>query len=161
MRVIVAHITKSLQTTPKDGAPLSFNVTNLKDSRMIVVYGIKDRLNPIKVQLSDVIHSCMMSVLGMPEDKRAHRFVPMDQSDFYYPGGRSDAYTVIEINMMAGRQPQTQKYLIKALFEKIEKQLHISPIDIEITIKEQQPYQWGFRGITGDEAHDLKYKINV
>jgi phenylpyruvate tautomerase PptA (4-oxalocrotonate tautomerase family) len=128
---------------------------------MIVVYGIRDKLDPIKAQLSDVIHSCMMSVLSMPEDKRAHRFVSLDKSDFYYPGGRSDAYTVIEINMMAGRQPETQKKLIKELFEKIEKQLSISPLNIEITIKEQQPYQWGFRGITGDEANDLKYKINV
>ncbi len=128
---------------------------------MIVVYGIKERLNPIKAKLSDVIHGCMMSVLGIPEDKRAHRFVPLDKADFYYPGGRSDAYTVIEINMMAGRQPETQKRLITSLFEQIEKQLAIAPVDIEITIKEQQPYQWGFRGITGDEASDLKYKINV
>ena len=128
---------------------------------MIVVYGIKERLNPIKAKLSDVIHGCMMSVLGIPEDKRAQRFVPLDKADFYYPGGRSDAYTVIEINMMAGRQPETQKRLITSLFEQIEKQLAIAPVDIEITIKEQQPYQWGFRGITGEEASDLKYKINV
>lgn len=128
---------------------------------MIVVYGIRERLNPIKARLSDVIHLCMMSVLGMPEDKRAQRFVPLDRDDFYYPGGRSDAYTVIEINMMAGRQPETQKKLIKALFEQIEKQLSVSPVDIEITIKEQQPYQWGFRGMTGDEVSDLKYKVDV
>ncbi|TLM76864.1 tautomerase family protein [Microbulbifer harenosus] len=128
---------------------------------MIVIYGIKEKLNPIKAKLSDVIHGCMQSVLGMPEDKRAHRFVPLEQDDFYYPGGRSDGYTVIEINMMAGRKPETQKKLIKALFQEIESQLALSPIDVEITIKEQQPYQWGFRGITGDEANDLKYKVNV
>ena len=128
---------------------------------MIVVYGIKEKLNPIKAQLSDVIHCCMQSVLGMPEDKRAHRFVPLEKDDFYYPGGRSDAYTVIEINMMAGRKPETQKALIKSLFQEIENQLSLVPIDVEITIKEQQPYQWGFRGMTGDEANDLKYKVNV
>ncbi len=128
---------------------------------MIVVYGIRDKLDPIKRKLSDVIHGCMQSVLGMPEDKRAHRFVPLDREDFYYPGGRSDAYTVIEINMMAGRQPETQKALIKALFLELERQLTLAPIDVEITIKEQQPYQWGFRGMTGDEAKDLKYKVNV
>jgi phenylpyruvate tautomerase PptA (4-oxalocrotonate tautomerase family) len=128
---------------------------------MIVVYGIREKLDPIKGKLSNVIHSCMVTVLGMPDDKRAHRFITLDKSDFYYPGGRSDAYTVIEINMMAGRKPETQKKLIKSLFEKIEKELSISPVDVEITIKEQQPYQWGFRGITGDEAHDLKYKINM
>jgi len=128
---------------------------------MIVIYGIKEQLNPIKAKLSDVIHSCMASVLGMPEDKRAHRFIPMEKDDFYFPGGRSDAYTVIEINMMKGRQADTQKNLIKTLFEEIETQLSISSVDIEITIKEQEPYQWGFRGMTGDEARDLKYKVNV
>lgn len=128
---------------------------------MIVVYGIKDRLNPIKNQFSDVIHACMMSVLGMPEDKRAHRFMPMERDDFYFPGGRSDAYTVIEINMMAGRKAETKKELIKALFSEIESQLSISPVDIEIVIKEQYPHCWGFRGMTGDEVRDLKYKVNV
>jgi phenylpyruvate tautomerase PptA (4-oxalocrotonate tautomerase family) len=128
---------------------------------MIVIYGIKEKLNPIKARLSDVIHSCMQSVLGMPEDKRAHRIVTLEREDFYYPGGRSDAYTVIEINMMAGRKPETQKDLIKAIFTEVESKLGLSPVDVEITIKEQQPYQWGFRGMTGDEANDLKYKVNV
>ncbi len=128
---------------------------------MIVIYGIDEKLDPIKERLSDVIHRCMQSVLGMPEDKRAHRFVPMAREDFYYPGGRSDAYTVIEINMMAGRQAATQKKLIKTLFREIETQLSIEPADVEITISEQPPHCWGFRGMTGDEAADLKYRVNV
>ena len=128
---------------------------------MIVVYGIQENLNPIKSQLSDVIHKSMQSVLGMPEDKRAHRFIPMDKSDFYYPGGRSDNYTVIEINMMEGRKIETKKALIKCLFSEIESELSISPVDIEITIKEQPKHCWGFRGITGDDVNDLKYSVNV
>jgi hypothetical protein len=128
---------------------------------MILIYGIKEKLNPIKAQLSDVIHGCMMSVLGMPVDKRAHRFIPMEKDDFYYPGGRTDAYTVIEITMMTGRKAETQKKLIKALFNEIESKLSISPIDLEITIKELPTHAMGFRGMTGDEANDLTYKINV
>lgn len=128
---------------------------------MILVYGIKEQLNPIKARLSDAIHESMQSVLGFPEDKRAHRFIPMNKEDFYYPGGRSDAYTVIEINMMAGRKIDTQKSLIKTLFKNIEAKLSIQPVDIEIIIKEQAPHQWGFRGMTGDEVNDLKYKVNV
>jgi len=127
---------------------------------MIVIYGIKENLNPIKHRLSDVIHGCMHSVLGLPEDKRAHRFIPMNKEDFYYPGGRSDAYTVIEINMMEGREQETKKALIKSLFEQIEKETGILPVDIEITISEQPAHCWGFRGITGDEAK-LNYKVNV
>ena len=128
---------------------------------MIVIYGIKEHLNPIKAQLSDVIHSCMQSVLGLPEDKRAQRFIPLDADDFYYPTGRSAAYTVIEINMMQGRTVVTQKALIKALFQQIEFKIGIVPIDVEITIKEQPAHCWGFRGMTGDEALDLKYKVKV
>jgi 5-carboxymethyl-2-hydroxymuconate isomerase len=128
---------------------------------MIVIYGIKEELNPIKEKLSDVIHGCMQSVLGFPEDKRSHRFILMDREDFYYPSGRSDAYTVIEINIMAGRQIETQKNLIKSLFQEIERQLLILPVDVEVIIKEQAPHQWGFRGMTGDEVNDLKYKVNV
>ena len=127
---------------------------------MIVIYGIKEQLNPVKAKLSDVIHTCMQSALGLPEDKRAHRFIPMDHEDFYYPGGRSDAYTVIEINMIAGREKDTLKLLIKTLFKEIEEQVGIKPIDVEITIKEQAAHCWGFRGMTGDEAK-LNYKVNV
>lgn len=128
---------------------------------MIIIYGIKEYLNPIKAQLSDVIHGCMQSVLGMPEEKRAHRFIPMEAEDFYYPGGRTPAYTMIEIHMMQGRTPETQKALIKELFKRVELEVGISPVDLEITIMEQPAHCWGFRGMTGDEARDLTYSINV
>ncbi len=128
---------------------------------MIVIYGIREQLNPITRKLSDAIQQSMTQVLGFPEDKRAHRFMPMDKADFFYPGGRSDAYTVIEINMMEGRQVETKKALIKALFSNIGAALGISPTDIEIIIKEQPAHCWGFRGMTGDEVKDLTYKVKV
>ncbi|MBN2529358.1 MAG: tautomerase family protein [Deltaproteobacteria bacterium] len=127
---------------------------------MITIYGIDEHLNPVKARMSDVLHQCMVSVLGMPEDKKAQRFVPMPKENFYYPGGRTDAYTVLDINMMAGRTKETQKALIKSIFDAFESELGILPTDVEITITEQPPHCWGFRGITGDEAK-LNYKVNV
>ncbi|EJL6630161.1 tautomerase family protein, partial [Vibrio cholerae] len=126
---------------------------------MVVIYGIKEHLNPIKADLSDVIQQSMTQALGLPEDKRAHRFILLDKSDFYYPSGRSDAYTVIEVNLMEGRKVETKKALIKTLFNNIGLRLGIAPVDIEITIKEQPAHCWGFRGITGDEVADLTYKV--
>ncbi|PMJ98127.1 tautomerase family protein [Vibrio sp. 10N.261.55.A7] len=117
---------------------------------MIVVYGIKENLNPIKADLSEAIHLSMTQTLGLPEGKRAHRFVPLDKDDYFYPSDRSDAYTVIEINLMEGRQKETKKSLIKSLFYNIENKVGITPIDIEITISEQPAHCWGFRGVTGD-----------
>ena len=127
---------------------------------MITVYGIDVHLNPIKAKMSDALHGCMTSALGLPEDKRAHRFVPLDKTNFYYPGGRSDKYTVIEVSMISGRTEETKKKLIKQIFAAFERDLSISPVDVEITIFEQPSHCWGFRGITGDEA-TLSYKVNV
>jgi len=128
------------------------NDVNASRFIMITIYGIDYKLNPIKSKMSDVLHICLVDILGLPEDKRAHRFIPLDKSNFYYPGGRSDAYTVIEINMMAGRTVETQKRLIKSIFEAFKRNLSIEPSDVEITINEQPTHCWGFRGITGDEA---------
>ncbi len=127
---------------------------------MIKIYGIAENLNPIKANLSDVIHLCMVRVLGLPENKRIHRFFPFDRDNFYYPEDRSDRYTMIEINMMEGRKPETIKALIRELFQSVEKEIGIAPIDLEITVHEQPSHCWGFRGITGDEAQ-LSYRITV
>ena len=40
----------------------------------VKIFGIKENLNPIKQQLSDVIHECVVEALKFPQDKRAHRF---------------------------------------------------------------------------------------
>jgi phenylpyruvate tautomerase PptA (4-oxalocrotonate tautomerase family) len=127
---------------------------------LILVYGIADRLNPIKRRLSDAIHACMQAVIGLPDDKRAQRFIPLDRDDMFIPGGRTDAYTVIEINMMQGRTEQTKKALIHRLFSVLHAELGLAPADVEITIHEQPPHCWGFRGMTGDEAR-LNYEVKV
>jgi phenylpyruvate tautomerase PptA (4-oxalocrotonate tautomerase family) len=127
---------------------------------MICVFGLADRLNPIKARMSDVLQQCLVDVLGLPADKRAHRFFPMAAEDFHYPGGRSDAYTQITIDLIAGRSEATKKALIKAIFARFAGELAIQPIDVEITIREQPAHCWGFRGMTGDEA-SLSYRIDV
>ena len=129
-------------------------------TRMIRVYGLRRNLDPIKAKLSDVINTCMVDALSFPTDKRAHRFIPMDAEDFYYPEGRTDAYTVIEISLMEGRSAEVRKKLIHLLFERIGEILGIAPIDLEITLFETPAGNWGFRGMTGDEA-TLDYRIDI
>jgi len=126
----------------------------------VKVYGLREKLDPIKAQLSDVIHACVVEALQFPEDKRAHRFFPLARGDFFFPAGRTDAYTIIELAMIAGRSTETKKKLIMLLFERIASSLGISVVDIEIAIFEAPKANWGFRGRTGDEV-DLTYRIEV
>ena len=124
----------------------------------IKIYGIKDSLNPIKGQLSDIIHSCVVDALELPPGKRFHRFLPLDASDFYFPPDRTNAYTIIEISMFAGRSTETKKRLIKLFYARLGSELRISPQDIEITIFETPRHNWGIRGLPGDEL-ELGYSI--
>ena len=126
----------------------------------VKIYGLKENLDPIKAELSDVIHSCVVDALDFPEDKRFHRFFPLDPSDFYYPSGRTTRYTIIEISMFEGRSVEAKKHLICLLFERAHQQLNILPQDLEITITETPQHNWGVRGMPGDEI-ELNYKVEV
>jgi phenylpyruvate tautomerase PptA (4-oxalocrotonate tautomerase family) len=126
----------------------------------IKIYGVGSQLNPIKAQLSDVIHSCVVEALQYPTDKRAHRFFPLDASDFYFPVGRTERYTIIEISMFEGRSVQAKKHLIRLLFERIQGEFGIASQDIEVTITETPKHNWGIRGLPGDEV-GLNYKVDV
>jgi len=126
----------------------------------VKIFGIKENLNPIKRQLSDVIHECVVEALHFPQDKRAHRFFPLEKENMFYPSGRTDAYTIIEITMIEGRETETKKKLIRLLFDRIQGKVGITHQDIEICIYESPACNWGFRGMHGDEVK-LNYKINV
>jgi len=126
----------------------------------IKVYGVKDSLIPIREKLSHIIHSCMVEALALPADKKFHRFFPMEKENFYFANGRTEAYTIIEISMFEGRTVEAKKQLINVLFERLNKELHLSPQDVEITIFETPQHNWGIRGLPGDEL-SLNYKVNV
>ena len=126
----------------------------------IKIFGLRSYLGPIIPQVSDVLHSCVVDALQYPHDKRAHRFFQLDKSEFFYPAGRTDRYTIIEMSMFEGRTVETKRKLIRLIFQRFEEQLNISPTDVEITIFETPKHNWGFRGRVGDE-HELNYKIEI
>ena len=126
----------------------------------IKIYGEREHLRSIRNALSDVIHATNREILGLPEDKRFHRFIALDAEDFLYPPDRSTAYTIIEISLFEGRDPETKKALLKALMANISDRLGLSLQDIEITLFETPKANWAIRGKTGDELA-LSYKIEI
>jgi 5-carboxymethyl-2-hydroxymuconate isomerase len=127
----------------------------------VKIYGLRSHLDPIKSQLSDVIHSCVVDALQYPIDKRFHRFFPLEPDDYYYPSGeRTERYTIIELSMFEGRTVETKKELMRLLFERLDQEFAISNLDLEITIFETFKHNWGIRGLPGDEL-SLNYNINV
>jgi len=126
----------------------------------IKIYGLQTHLTSQRAKLSDTLHACVMEAFLYPENKRFHRFFYLEKEDFYYPDGRSDQYTIIEISLFEGRSIESKKHLYKLIFERFEKELGISPNDVEITLTETPLYNWGIRGKSGDEL-TLDYKIKI
>jgi len=124
----------------------------------IIIYSLRQNLAGRKKAISDTLHACVTSTLGLPADKRFHRFVAFEEEDFIHPLDRSSRYTIIEISMFEGRTKETKKELIRAIFRRFEEDLSIAPQDVEITIHESPKENWGIRGRPGDELA-LSYKV--
>lgn len=126
----------------------------------VKVFGLAHELKKIKDEMSEVIHSCMVDGLKFPPDKKFQRFIPMDSDNFYFPAGRTDKYTIIEVSMFEGRSVEAKKEFIRLIYKRFLEQLDISENDIEITLFETPKFNWGIRGLPGDEL-TLNYKVNV
>jgi phenylpyruvate tautomerase PptA (4-oxalocrotonate tautomerase family) len=84
----------------------------------------------------------------------------LERSEFFYPAGRTEKYTIIEISMFEGRTVEAKKNLIRLLFSQFAEKLDIAANDVEITIFETPKANRGFRGLPGDE-HQLNYRVEV
>ena len=126
----------------------------------VKIYGEKRHLKAVRAALSETVHRVNRRVLGLPEDKRYHRFIGLEAEDFVHPPDRSPAYLILEISMFEGREAETKKALLEALMAEISEALAIAVEDIEITIFETPKANWGIRGRTGDELV-LSYKVEL
>jgi phenylpyruvate tautomerase PptA (4-oxalocrotonate tautomerase family) len=124
------------------------------------IHGHARVLEALRGPMSEAIHECAVEVLGLPPDKRFHRFFPLADDDFVHPADRSDRYTIVEVLMFAGRDVATKKALYQALYRRFEERLGIGPQDLEIVVVETPRHDWGIRGQAGDELA-LGYRVEV
>lgn len=126
----------------------------------VKIYGLHDHLNRHRDGISDAIHLSAMEALGLPGEKRFHRFLGLDAADFIYPGERSRQYTIIEVSMFRGRSAESKGNFIRGVFARLEAGCGISPQDVEITITETPMENWGIRGLLANELV-LNYRVDV
>lgn len=125
----------------------------------IKIYGLKSALEGRRDAISDAIHGAVMEHLGLPREKRFHRFLALEPEDFVFPADRSASYLILEISMFEGRAVDTKKALIRGLFANLGA-LGLAASNVEITIFETPRSNWGIRGKPGDEL-GLSYTVEV
>ena len=126
----------------------------------VKIYGERAHLTRVRAALSDAIQGCLVDALGLPADKRFQRFIGLDRADLIDPPDRSAAYTVIEISMFAGRSADAKRRLLELLMTRLPERAGVAAQDLEITIFETPPANWGIRGQTGDRLN-LPYRIEL
>lgn len=124
------------------------------------IYGHERFLNGRVQRISNALHRVAIDVLGLPEGKRFHRFIPMQEGYFLAPEDRSEQYLIIECLLFEGRSVETKKAFYRALLSALDRAAGIAPDDIEMTFIETPRHDWLIRGRAGDEL-ELPYRVEV
>ena len=123
------------------------------------IYGHRAFLEQSAAAISTAIHGASVGALGLPEEKRFHRFIPLEPWQFVSPPDRSDRYLIIEVMMFEGRPVATKKAFFAQLASNLKRECGVGPVDIEVTIIESPRHDWFIRGLPGDEL-TLDYRVD-
>ncbi|MEM7025139.1 MAG: tautomerase family protein [Pseudomonadota bacterium] len=124
------------------------------------IYTRRAHLEQVRDALSDAVHQVLKETLGLPADKRFHRFLALDDADFVHPADRGPGYTILELVMFEGRSDATKRACLRGLMEAVPAATGIAAQDLEIVILESPKANWGIRGRIGDELQ-LTYKVET
>lgn len=124
------------------------------------IYGRIEHLRARHQQISDVLHGAAVRALQLPQDKRFHRFIPLEAWQLVAPKDRSENYLIIEAIMFTGRSVRVRKALVRAIMDDLVEHLSLTAADVEVTLIESGRENWGIRGQHGDEM-TLPYKVEL
>ncbi|MEU2198937.1 tautomerase family protein [Isoptericola sp. NPDC019482] len=124
----------------------------------VKIYGNRRVWGQRRGEVSDALHAALVGAWQIPEDKRFHRFLLLDDGDLVAP--RSDDYLMIEIVAFTGRTREAKRELIRRVYEDVAPSLGVATDDVELVVIESPAESWGIRGRSGDEL-TLSYKVDV
>lgn len=124
----------------------------------VKIYGNRRVWGQRRAEVSDALHAALVGAWQIPEDKRFHRFLLLDDGDLVAP--RSDDYLMIEIVAFAGRTREAKRELIRRVYDDVAPALGVATDDVELVVIESPAESWGIRGRSGDEL-SLSYKVDV
>ena len=124
----------------------------------VKIYGNRSVWGPRRTELSDAIHAALVRTWQLPEGKRFHRFLLLDDGDLVAP--RSASYLVVEVVCFEGRSKKAKRALVRAMYDDVAPALGLTVDDLELVILESPRENWGIRGHAGDELA-LTYRVDV
>lgn len=124
----------------------------------VKIYGNRSVWGERRAQVSGAVHAALVGAWQLPEGKRFHRFLLLDDGDLVAP--RSEAYLVIEILCFTGRTAAAKRALVRAMYDDVAPALGLAEDDLEVVVVESPRENWGIRGRSADEL-ELDYRVDV
>ena len=124
----------------------------------VKVYGNRSAWGTRRAEVSDALHAALVGAWRIPEDKRFHRFLLLEDGDLVAP--RSESYLMIEVVAFAGRSREAKRELVRRMYDDVAPALGLAADDLELVVLESPPDSWGIRGRSGDEL-SLDYRVDV
>lgn len=108
----------------------------------------------------EAVHAAMMEALQVPNWDRTIRLVVHDPHRFAVPPGRTDRYTLIDIDLFTGRSFPAKKALYQAIVRNLAP-FGIPADHIKVLLRENPADNWGIRGGIPASEVDLGFKVDV
>jgi len=117
--------------------------------------------SPTQVQeIIEAVYLAQREGLKVPEGDRQIRFIDHKPEHFHVPPGKTENYTLVEINIFTGRSIEAKRVLYQAIVKNLGA-VGIAPSDILIVLHEIPLENWAIWGSTPALEVDLGFKINV
>jgi phenylpyruvate tautomerase PptA (4-oxalocrotonate tautomerase family) len=117
----------------------------------VTITGYATFLPTVRDAMAALVAGCAEEALSVRPGAVAYRFVALDAADLRAPQGRSERYTLVELQLFAGRTVAAKKAFYAALYAGCAERLGIGPSDLEIIVTERPAHDWAVRGRPGDE----------
>ena len=110
--------------------------------------------------LFDAIQAAMVEGIKIPEDDRCYRLVTYDEAHFPPVPGKGDRFTIIEIELFAGRTLDAKRKMYAAIARNLKAALGLEAEDIRVVLSEATRDNWALDGKPASEI-DLGFKVEV
>jgi phenylpyruvate tautomerase PptA (4-oxalocrotonate tautomerase family) len=112
-----------------------------------------------ETEIIDAVHAAMMEGLKIPSWDKNIRLLVHEPHRFAAPPGKDERYTLISIDLFAGRSLNAKKAFYRALAANLQP-LGIPPDHVKVVLREASRENWGIGGVPASEI-DLGFEVNV
>jgi phenylpyruvate tautomerase PptA (4-oxalocrotonate tautomerase family) len=112
-----------------------------------------------EIGIIDAVHSALMEGLKIPEWDKTIRFISHEPHRFTSAPGKGERYTLITIDLFAGRSLAAKKKLYSAIVRNLDA-LRIPPDHVKVALREIPRENWGIGGLAASEI-EIGFEIKV